>query len=141
MMRRLPALLLACLAFGCTDETGPPLVASNVSIMRPLPGTQTGAGYLDLTNNGRDTINITRVTSPEFASVEMHETIIEGDIVRMQALESVSIAPGTTASFERGGRHLMLLRPYGSPDDVTLQFYAGDLMLLSVRAGLNSGAN
>lgn len=141
MMRLALILALACMTVGCADDTGPPLVASNVSILLPLPGTQTGVGYLDLTNNGRDTINITRVTSPEFASVEMHETIIEGDVARMQALESLSIAPGTTASFERGGWHLMLLRPYGAPDDVTLQFYAGDLMLLSVRAGPESAAN
>ena len=35
----------------------------------------------------------------------------------------------------------MLLRPHGTADYVTLQFYAGDLMLLSVRAGFESAAN
>ncbi len=141
MMRLLLALVVACMTFGCTDETGPPLIAGNVSIMRPLPGTQTSAGYLELTNRSRNTINITNVTSPEFASVEMHETIIENDVARMRPLANLSIAPGTTASFERGGRHLMLLRPYGTTNYVTLQFYAGDLMLLSVRAGLESATN
>ncbi len=141
MMRLALILALACMTIGCADETGPSLVAANVSIVRPLPGTQTGAGYLELANHSRNTINITRVSSPEFESVEMHETIIENDVARMRPLANLSIAPGTTASFERGGRHLMLLRPYGTADDVTLQFYAGDLMLLSVRAGSESAAN
>ena len=141
MMRLALILALACMTVGCADETGPPLVAANVSIVRPLPGTQTSAGYLELANHSRNTINITRVSSPEFESVEMHETIIENDVARMRPLAILPIAPGATASFERGGRHLMLLRPYGTADYVTLQFYAGDLMLLSVRVGSDSAAN
>ena len=141
MMRLLLAFVVACMTFGCTDHTGPPLVAGNVSIMRPLPGMRTSAGYLELTNRSRNTINITNVTSPEFASVEMHEMIIADDVARMRPLAMLSIAPGTSVSFERGARHLMLLRPYGTADHVTLQFYAGDLMLLSVRAEFESATN
>jgi copper(I)-binding protein len=141
MMRLLLTLVVACTSVGCADDTGPPLVAGNVSIVRALPGTQTSAGYLELANHSRNTINITRVSSPEFASVEMHETIIENDVARMRPLANLSIAPGTTASFERGGRHLMLLRPYGTADYVTLQFYAGDLMLLSVRSSFEPAAD
>ncbi len=141
MMRLLLALVVAGMTFSCADEPGPPLVADNVSITRPLPGMQTSAAYLELTNRSRDVINITNVTSPEFVSVEMHEMIIEDNVARMRPLAILSIAPGTSASFERGGRHLMLLRPHGTADYVTLQFYAGDLMLLSVRAEFESAAN
>lgn len=141
MMRLLVALVVAGLTFGCADESGPPLVAGNVSVMRPLPGATTSAAYLELANHSRNTINITKVTSPEFAAVEMHETFIDDDIARMRPLEELSIAPGTTAIFERGGKHLMLRYPYGTADYATLQFYAGDLMLLSVRARFESAAD
>ena len=73
-MRLLLALVVACMTFSCADEPGPPLVADNVSITRPLPGMQTSAAYLELTNRSRDVIDITNVTSPEFVSVEMQSS-------------------------------------------------------------------
>ena len=94
------------------------------------------AGYLQLRNTTNEPITITRVTSPDFRSVEMHESILEDGIARMVALPELSIAPGGTARLQRGGKHLMLMGPVADPETVTLQFYAGDVLVLSLNAAV-----
>ena len=85
-----------------------------------------------LTNNTNETITIDRVTSPEFASVEMHESLLENGIAKMRALPALSIQAGETVRFEKGAKHLMLMRPIESFNSVTLQFYSNDEVLLTV---------
>ena len=91
-------------------------------------------GYVTLTNNSDMTISITSVTSPQFANIEMHETIIENNIARMRPIDELVIAPGNTVKLKRGGKHLMLMQPDASIDSITLNFYADDLLVLSVSA-------
>ena len=49
-----------------------------------------------------------------------------------RAIPVLEIADGETATFERGGKHLMLMRPVDEPDAVTLNFYSDDTLLLTV---------
>jgi copper(I)-binding protein len=62
----------------------------------------------------------------------MHETVIEDGIARMREIPVLEIAAGETVVFERGGKHLMLMQPVGTPGTVTLNFYSDDVLLLSV---------
>jgi copper(I)-binding protein len=124
-------VLLACLVSGCSVERVP-LVATDVIISKPLPGMTMSAGYLTLTNNTTQAIKITRVSSPEFDSVAMHESVLEDGMARMYALGDLMILPGQTVEFVRGGKHLMLMRPHDDIETVTLEFYAGKAMILSV---------
>lgn len=131
------ALMIVCavLATACSD-TDAPLVATDISIARPLPGTRMTAGYLTLTNNTSEQITITEVTSPEFHAVQMHESVIADGIVRMRALDEVTIPPGDSVDFEPGARHLMLIQPTGETDNVTLKFIAGEAVVLTINATL-----
>lgn len=124
--------LLLCLLIACSGEQEAPLVATDVIVTRTMPGTQMSAGYLALTNNTAAMITIDRVTSPDFASVQMHESLLEDGIASMRALRSLPIAAGQTILFERGGKHLMLMQPVKDMHSVTLQFFAADILLLSV---------
>jgi hypothetical protein len=124
-------ILLASLIAGCSVERAP-LVATDIVVSRPMPGTTMSAGYLSLTNNTTQAIRITRVSSPEFASVAMHESVLEDGMARMFPLGEVTILPGKTVEFARGGKHLMLMHPLDNIESVTLEFYAGKAMLLSV---------
>lgn len=123
-------LLLACLALSACSEQ-PPLVASGVVVNEALPGQMMTAGYLSLTNNSRADIRVTNVSSPEFGAVEMHETQIKEGVARMRAVNEVLIKPQSTVTFERGGLHLMLMRPSGDKQ-VTLNFYQDEVLLLSI---------
>ena len=113
-----------------------PLIAKDIVVTRPLPGVRVSAGYLSLTNASNQEILITRVMSPNFESVGMHESFLEEGISRMVELSEIAILPGRTIHFEPGEKHLMLRNPVDTPDIVTLQFYDGDTLLLSVATTL-----
>jgi len=129
--------LLVCTAVlvmaACSGDE-PPLVATDVRITQSMPGSRMAAGYLALTNNTTQTITITHVSSPQYDSVEMHESVVEDGVARMYPLAGVTLLPGRTVRFEPGGKHLMLIRASGAVDGVTLDFYAGKAVVLSVHA-------
>ncbi len=133
---RIPGFTLIaalCLA-ACGQEAGPPVVALDIEITSPRPGSSMSAGYLSIRNNTSERIAITRVESPQFGKVELHESIVEDGIARMRRLDALDIAPGQATVLERGGKHLMLMAPVADPERVTLNFFAGDLLVLSVEA-------
>jgi copper(I)-binding protein len=136
MIRALALASLALLA-ACSSDA-PPLVASDVVIKRPMPGMQMSAGYLTLHNNSGEDIAIGRVSSPQFGAVEMHETVIEDGIASMSALGTVVVPAGSSVEFSPGGKHLMLMRPDENPDLVTLQFYSGDTIVLTISVPLET---
>lgn len=135
-MRPLAALciasLLALLLAGCSQDKAPPLVISDVEVTAPRPGMRMSAGYLRITNNADSPVSISRVGSPQFGAVELHESTIVDGVARMRPIESLDIASGATLSLERGGKHMMLMQPVDDLDVVTLNFYSNDTLLISV---------
>jgi copper(I)-binding protein len=134
---KFPALAVLCVCIlisACGGEPKPPLVATDVVIIEPMPGKKMTAGYLSLTNHTDAAISITGVSSPEFESVEIHESLLDEGVAKMRRIPELSIPANTTVVLERGGKHLMLMRPTGTPTQVTLSFQNGDTTLLSVRA-------
>lgn len=132
MMRAILLVSMACALVACSAENKAPLVATDVVVYQSVPGSPMRAGYLTLTNNTSATISIDRIASPEFAQVEMHESLLEGGIAKMRALPILPITAGETVRFEKGGKHLMLMQPVDDFDSVTLQFYSNDTLLLDV---------
>ena len=125
--------LLFVLVAACSADTPPALVASDVTITQPMAGMGMSAGYLTLTNNSAETITITRVSSPQYASVELHESVVDDGVARMRRLEKIEIPAGKNTVLAPGGKHLMLMRPTGvAADSVSLQFYDGAMLLLTV---------
>jgi copper(I)-binding protein len=132
-MMRAATLVLLLALFGCAEESGPPLVASDIEITRPMAGMDMSAGYLTLKNNTGTAIVVTQVQSPQFARVEIHETTIEDGISKMRALDSLTVPANGSARLERGGKHLMLMQARDLKDSVTLQLMSGETLLLSVQ--------
>ena len=137
MTRKLLVTGLAVLMAACGTDA-PPLVASDVVVKPPMPGMKMTAGYLTLHNNTGEDITIDRVTSPQFGSVEMHETIIEDGVSRMSRLDEVVLPAGEAVQFEPGGKHLMLMRPDENLDAVTLELHSGDAVLLTISVATGS---
>ena len=126
----------------CSSETSAPLVASDVEVSAARGGMAMRAAYLRLRNNTGEAIRITSAGSPSYSSVEMHETVIENDVARMRPIASVLIEPDSEVVFERGGKHLMLMRPVGDAarqERIQLDFYDGENLLISVTARQESG--
>lgn len=133
-MSRCAIFVLALSAFACSGESGPALSVTDVTITRPLPGTSMSAGYFIMQNHGSSAVVVTAIDSPQFARVEMHETVIENDVSRMRGIDELRMNPGERIRFEPGGKHLMLMQARGSLQTVTLNVYSGETLLLSVIA-------
>jgi copper(I)-binding protein len=133
MIRYLP-LLLSCVFAAACGRTEAPLVASDIVIKRPVPGMQMSAGYLALKNESNEPITITRVSSPQFGSVQLHETRDEDGISRMVELDVLTIPPSSQVDLAPGGKHLMLMNPLEDLGTVSLEFYSGDTVVLRIDA-------
>ena len=66
------------------------------------------AGYFVLHNNGSEAIRIVAASSPEFASVSLHESIVTDGLSHMEAIATLEVAAGESVTLEPGGKHLML---------------------------------
>ncbi|MGQ0621810.1 MAG: copper chaperone PCu(A)C [Panacagrimonas sp.] len=113
LCRALPASLLALLLIAGCKHSGEQaaLAVTDAYIRMPPPGVPMAAGYFRIRNPTDQTLKLRSISSPDFASTDMHETSIENGLSKMRLLQSVSVAPGAELIFEPGGRHLMLSDP------------------------------
>lgn len=90
---------------------------------RPAPQAGNSAVYLTLMNQGDAADALLRVESDVAAAVELHETKMEGDVMKMSPLASIGIPAGGSASLQPGGMHVMLVnvkRELAPGDTITL---------------------
>jgi len=83
------------------------------------------AGYLEIDNQSGNAISLISVTSRVFSRVEIHKSITENDITRMEHFPTITIGPGEQFTFRPGDFHLMLYNA-----DHTLK--SGDVVTLSL---------
>jgi hypothetical protein len=91
-----------------------------------LPGQPAGVAYFSLKNSTATAVTLRHVTSPQFARVEMHTTLVDDGFASMTALDSLTIAEHSGIAFAPGGPHLMLMEPLdglGVGDVVTLELH------------------
>ena len=72
-----------------------------------VPGQTTAGAYMQLTSSER--ANLVGVESTVAVSAEIHETRMEGKVMRMRALSRLELLPGKTVELKPGGYHIMLL--------------------------------
>jgi copper(I)-binding protein len=128
------SLIALVLLAACSGEPKAPLVASDIVVTASMPGGSMSAGYVSLRNNTDIEIRISKITSPTFEKIEIHESTLEDGIAKMRRIEALSIPPNSSVTLENGGKHLMLMRPTTSTDTVSLSFYSDDTIILSVNA-------
>ena len=139
---RIPVFLLSgILLAACNGEAEAPLVASDTVISEPPPGRAMSAGYLTLRNNANSVVRISGVDSPQFGFVEIHETRLDDGVARMLLVPELLIPAKSSVTLQPGGKHLMLMRPIGSPDKISLSFYDDETLLLSVQAPMTRRNN
>ncbi len=128
MTRKTVCLLsLACFALlGLLSACSAPkeVEISEAKVRALLPGRDTTAGYFELRNHTAATLTLVGATSPAARAIEMHRTYIKDDRVGMQRIPEVTIAPGESVAFERGGLHLMIfgVNEFPEPFPITLRF-------------------
>ncbi|WP_162683262.1 copper chaperone PCu(A)C [Rhodobacteraceae bacterium DSL-40] len=87
---------------------------------------RSGAVYLTLANTGTAEDTLLAVTGDAAARIEIHSTVVEDGIARMQPhADGLPLPAGARVSLAPGGLHIMLLgltRPLAEGDTVGLTF-------------------
>ncbi len=108
-------LLVVCFAqLVLASFSGQMVVEGAYVILNPVPG-HPAAGYFKIINFGPDD-RLIGAQSDEVERVEMHQTVRNGDIVRMRPQKTTAVAGGSSLSFSPGGYHLMV---FGAPPTST----------------------
>lgn len=104
-------VLLTAAAIGCAP--GAPVTPASLAVtdawIRPASAGQTTAAYLTVTGGATDDRLLGGVF-PDASAAELHETVIEGDMVRMEARPEGMVVPaGGELALAPRGAHLMLV--------------------------------
>lgn len=96
------------------------------------------AAFGVLTNDGDSDVSVVSAQSDAASTIELHETVMDGDQMAMQPLEGgLTVPAGGTHELAPGGDHLMLMdvtRPLEPGDEVTLTLTLGDGSTVDVTA-------
>jgi len=109
----------------------------NAWVREAHPQAKTHAGYMTLVNVGPEEVQLVKVESDVFRSIEVHEMAMVDGAMEMRELSNMTIPPNGEARLEPGGKHLMLFGPQaplasGQRVDMTLTFSSGRQQDISV---------
>ena len=91
--------------------------------------------YLTLQNAGETPDRLVGGKTPAASSVEVHESKLVDDVMRMEKLDGLEMPPNSSAELKPGGVHLMLMgltRSLEEGDELELTLFfeqSGDLVL------------
>lgn len=114
MMKRTLALVslailsLMTMALPTLAAPAEPIVQVDAPWVRTTVPEQKATGaYMTLTSSQAATL--VGATSPVASSVEMHEMKMDGDVMRMRAVDTLALPPGRKVEFKPSAYHFMLL--------------------------------
>lgn len=67
------------------------------------------AAYLTIVNEGQGADRLLAVQTPLAARAEIHQTVSEGEVVKMKPVGTVEVPAGATLELKPGGLHIMLM--------------------------------
>ncbi len=71
---------------------------------------ETSAIYMTIRNRSDRDISIVSAESAAAGNIEFHQTIVEDEMARMEALDALFIPAGESIALQPGGRHIMLTK-------------------------------
>lgn len=83
------------------------VTVSDAWIRASVSGQQATGGFMDLT--AAQAMTLVGFESPVAAQAELHEMAMDGDVMRMRAIDSLALPANQTVSLKPGGHHLMLM--------------------------------
>lgn len=131
------------LLYACSSASG---IQISQAWTRPALKDGNGAVYFLLQNHSAFGDELTGASSTAAGVVEMHESRLEGDVMKMQQLASIPIPGKVSLEFAPGGLHLMLIGlkedlKVGDEIQVTLHFAEHEDITLDVPVLERQGEN
>lgn len=130
-LRLATALLLICaspltLAAGMADG----IAVEAAHIRQMPPAAPNSAAFLTVINTAATPVRLIGARSALAQTVELHDHVRDGEIMRMRRIEGIDIAAGAQAALAPGGKHVMLIglkQPLvaGTTAQITLVFADG----------------
>lgn len=117
-----PALLgisLLCIAFQASAQT----VVEDAWVRATVPGQQSSGAFMKLTASTDS--KLLEVQSPVAKTVQIHQSSMKDDVMRMQQVNSVALPAGQPVVLDSSGYHVMLI-------DLTAQVKEGDNVPLTL---------
>ena len=127
MIKRLLSAAIALFVIINSYASENKLVISDNYIRETIPGTKISSAYMVIRNNSDKPIKLVGAASNASKRVEIHEHVMTEDMMRMQQVNSVTIAANSELVFEPMGYHLMMFDlstrlKQGESYPITLQF-------------------
>ena len=73
-------------------------------------GAKTAAGYMTITNDGKEADTLLGGTADGVGAVEVHEMTMDNNVMKMRRVEGgVEVKPGKTVEFKPSAYHLMMI--------------------------------
>lgn len=110
--------------------------ASDVMIHHPYaratpPNAPTSAVFLQLHNTENRERNLVSASTPAAGKVELHTHVMDGDVMKMRQVDTISVPAMGATELKPGGLHIMLFQlqqdfKEGGEIEVTLNFADGN---------------
>ena len=114
------------------------LEISEARIKNLPPTVPVRAGYMTIHNSSQMAVSIVAIRSDAFANVEIHRSVMQDGMMRMDRVENLEIASGASQQLAPGGLHLMMMQPVepiqpGDEIEVILQLDDGSEQQLMMK--------
>ena len=138
-MQKILPFILAILLTGCDSLKSNGITFNDLTVYAPRAGSRVTAGFTNIINKSADAVTITSISSPQFNSVEIHETAIINGVARMVKIEALTIPEHQSVALKPGGKHLMLIDPKkfiteGEEINLIIELSRNETMTLSTSA-------
>lgn len=124
-----PTAVATSQATAAATEVAAPAIEVTEVRARATPGleNENSAAYAKITNRGTEADRLVGVSVDASVALraELHTTVREGDMMRMQQVDGWDIAPGETLELAPGGNHVMLIQ-------IARQFVVGQEFTLTL---------
>ncbi len=105
MKHLLPLLALVAAAASQAQTAG--VAVENAWARAVLQGQVSSGAYMTLV--AREPLQLVGATSPAAGIVEIHHTKMDGDVMKMRAVDKLDLVVGKPVEFKPGGYHFMLM--------------------------------
>jgi len=103
------ALLFAFATSGAAWAADGPITIEQAWARPTVASVANGAAYLVIKNTGKADDTLTGAETSVAAKAELHESSMEGSVMKMRPLGDVMVPANGSVAFKPGGKHIMLL--------------------------------
>ena len=108
-LKHLVAIAAACSCMSAAGDEA--LRVRDAWVPAAPPTTSVFAAYMSIDNLSDEDVNIDAFSSPRFAAVEMHRTVVENGMARMIQQPHLVVPAQGTLELAPQSLHLMLIKP------------------------------